>query len=143
MPGKVNPTQCEALTMIAIQVMANDVATGFGNASGMLEMNACKPLMIAGVMQSIRILADGCRNFRAFLVEGTQPNIGQINRHVERSLMLVTALTPVIGYDRASEIAHYASDHDITLKEAALKLGYVSEADYDRIVDPQKMLHPR
>jgi len=131
MPGKVNPTQCEALTMIAIQVMANDVATGFGNASGMLEMNACKPLMIAGVMQSIRILADGCRNFRVFLVEGTQPNIGQIN-----------PLTPVIGYDRASEIAHYASDHDITLKEAALKLGYVSEADYDRIVDPQKMLHP-
>ncbi|MCZ6676824.1 MAG: class II fumarate hydratase [Candidatus Poribacteria bacterium] len=142
MPGKVNPTQCEALTMIAIQVMANDVATGFGNASGYLEMNVYKPLIIAGVMHSIRILTDGCHNFRVFLVEGTEPNLKQINRFVEQSLMLVTALTPAIGYDKASEIAHYANDHDITLKKAVIKLGYVSEADYDRIVDPKKMVHP-
>lgn len=142
MPGKVNPTQCEALTMIAVQVMANDVAVGFGGASGYLEMNVYKPLMISNIMQSIRILADGCHNFRVFLVEGTEPNIKQIDHFVSQSLMLVTALSPVIGYDKASEIAHYASDHDLTLKEAGLKLGYISEKDYDRIVDPKKMVHP-
>jgi fumarate hydratase class II len=142
MPGKVNPTQCEALTMIAVQVMSNDVAVGFGGASGYLEMNVYKPLIIANVMQSVRILTDGCHNFRVFLVEGTEPNLKQIDHFVQRSLMLVTALTPAIGYDKASEIAHYANDHDLTLKEAALKLGYVSEAEYDRIVDPKKMVHP-
>ncbi len=142
MPGKVNPTQCEALTMIAVQVMSNDVAVGFGGASGYLEMNVYKPLIIANVMQSVRILTDGCRNFRTFLVEGTEPNLKQIDRFVQQSLMLGTALSPAIGYDKASEIAHYANDHDMTLKEAALKLGYVSEADYDRIVDPKKMVRP-
>ena len=142
MPGKVNPTQCEALAMIAVQVMANDVAVGFGGASGYLEMNVYKPLMIANVMQSIRIMADGCRNFRVFLVEGAKPNRKQIDHFVERSLMLVTALSPVIGYDSASKIAHYANDHDVTLKEAALRLGFVSESDFDRIVDPHKMVHP-
>jgi fumarate hydratase class II len=142
MPGKVNPTQCEAMTMIAVQVMSNDVAVGFGGASGDLEMNVYKPLMIANIMQSIRILTDGCHNFRIFLVEGTEPNLRQINHFVQRSLMLVTALSPAIGYDKASEIAHYANDHDLTLKEAALKLGYVSEEEYGRIVDPQKMVHP-
>jgi fumarate hydratase class II len=142
MPGKVNPTQCEALAMIAVQVMSNDVAVGFGGASGYLEMNVYKPLMIANVMQSIRILTDGCRNFRIFLVEGTEPDLKQIDRFVQQSLMLLTALSPSIGYDKASEIAHYANDHDLTPKEAALKLGYVSEADYDRIVDPKKMVHP-
>ena len=142
MPGKVNPTQCEALAMIAVQVMSNDVAVGFGGASGYLEMNVYKPLMIANIMQSVRILTDGCHNFRVFLVEGTQPNLEQINHFVRQSLMLVTALSPAIGYDKASEIAHYANDHDMTLKEAALKLGYVDEADYDRIVDPKKMVHP-
>jgi fumarate hydratase class II len=142
MPGKVNPTQCEALAMIAVQVMGNDVAVGFGGASGYLEMNVYKPLMIGNIMQSIRILADGCRNFRVFLVEGTQPNRKQIDRFVERSLMLVTALSPVIGYDKASKIAHYANDQDLTLKEAALKLGFISEEEFDRIVDPHKMVHP-
>jgi fumarate hydratase class II len=142
MPGKVNPTQCEALAMIAVQVMSNDVAVGFGGASGYLEMNVYKPLMIANVMQSVRILTDGCHNFRVFLVEGTEPDLKQIDRFVRQSLMLVTALSPEIGYDKASEIAHYANDHDLTLKEAALKLGYISEADYDRIVDPKKMVHP-
>ena len=142
MPGKVNPTQCEALTMIAVQVMANDVAVGLGGASGYLEMNVYKPLMIFNIMHSIRILADGCTNFRRFLVKGTQPNLKQINEYVERSLMLVTALAPVIGYDKASKIAHHAMDKDLTLKAAALQLGFVTEAEFDRIVDPRKMVHP-
>ena len=142
MPGKVNPTQCEALTMIAVQVMGNDVAVGFGGAGGYLEMNVYKPLMIYNVMHSITIMTDGCTNFRKFLVEGTEPNRKKIKEDVERSLMLVTALVPVIGYDKASRIAHYAKDHDLTLKAAALKLGFVTEADFDRIVDPAKMVHP-
>ena len=142
MPGKVNPTQCEALTMIAVQVMGNDVAVGFGGAGGYLEMNVYKPLMIYNVMHSITIMTDGCTNFRKFLVEGTEPNRKKIKEDVDRSLMLVTALVPVIGYDKASKIAHYAKDHDLTLKAAALKLGYVTEADFDRIVDPAKMVHP-
>ncbi|MHB0920465.1 MAG: class II fumarate hydratase [Thiomonas delicata] len=142
MPGKVNPTQAEALTMLAVQVMANDVAVGFGGASGYLEMNVYKPLIIFNVMHSITILSDGCTNFRKFLVEGTQPNRKKIAEYVERSLMLVTALAPVIGYDKASRIAHYAQDHDLTLKAAALQLGYVTEAEFDRIVDPAKMVRP-
>lgn len=142
MPGKVNPTQCEALAMLAVQVMGNDVAVAFGGAGGLLEMNVYKPLMIANIMQSIAILGDGCTNFRKYLVEGTRPNRKKIEDYVEQSLMLVTALSPEIGYDKASEIAHYAMDHDTTLKAAALKLGYVSEAEFDRIVDPTKMVHP-
>jgi len=142
MPGKVNPTQCEALTMIAVQVMANDVAVGFGGASGYLEMNVYKPLMIFNVMHSIAIMADGCTNFRTFLVEGTKPNLRKINEYVERSLMLVTALAPVIGYDKASKIAHHAMNNDLTLKAAALQLGFVTETEFDRIVDPRKMVNP-
>ncbi|WP_428677472.1 class II fumarate hydratase [Reyranella sp.] len=142
MPGKVNPTQAEALTMIAVQVMANDVAVGFGGASGYLEMNVYKPLMIYNVAHSITLMTDGCANFRKFLVEGTQPNLKKIKEYVDRSLMLVTALAPVIGYDKASKIAHYAIDHDLTLKEAALKLEYVTEAEFDKVVDPSKMVHP-
>src|SRR3989449_1174854 len=140
MPGKVNPTQAEALTMIAVQVMANDVAVGFGGASGYLEMNVYKPLMIFNIMHSITILADGCTNFRKFLVEGTKPNLERINEYVARSLMLVTALAPVIGYDKASRIAHYAMDNDLTLKAAALELGFVTEDEFDRVVDPAKMI---
>ncbi len=140
MPGKVNPTQAEALTMIAVQVMANDVAVGFGGAGGYLEMNVYKPLIIFNVTHSITILSDGCTNFRKFLVEGTKPNLKKINEYVERSLMLVTALSPVIGYDKASKIAHYAMDYELTLKAAALKLGFVTEAEFDRVVDPRKMV---
>jgi fumarate hydratase, class II len=140
MPGKVNPTQAEALTMIAVQVMANDVAVGFGGAGGYLEMNVYKPLIIFNITHSITIMADGCTNFRKFLVEGTKPNLKKINEFVERSLMLVTALSPVIGYDKASKIAHYALDNDLTLKAAALKLGFVTEAEFDRVVDPTKMV---
>lgn len=142
MPGKVNPTQCEALTMVAAQVMANDMAVSLGGSGGYLEMNAYKPLMIYNIMKSIRILADGCRNFTRFAVEGMQPNLRQIKIHLERSLMLVTALVPVIGYDRASKTAHYAMEHDLTLKEAAIKLGVISAEDFDRIVDPSKMVTP-
>jgi fumarate hydratase class II len=142
MPGKVNPTQAEALTMIAVQVLANDVAVGFGGASGYLEMNVYKPLIIFNITHSITLLTDGCSNFRRFLVEGTRPNLKKIQEYVQRSLMLVTALSPVIGYDKASKIAHYALDNDLTLKEAALKLGYVDEAEFDRIVDPAKMVRP-
>src|SRR6201991_2515071 len=142
MPGKVNPTQCEALTMIAVQVMANDVAVGFGGAGGYLEMNVYKPLMIFNIAHSITIMTDGCVNFRKFLIEGTRPNLKKINEYVERSLMLVTALSPVIGYDKASKIAHYAMDNDLTLKAAALQLGFVTEAEFDQVVDPKKMVHP-
>src|ERR1700741_625364 len=142
MPGKVNPTQCEALAMIAVQVMANDVAVGFGGASGYLEMNVYKPLIIFNITHSTTIMADGCVNFRKFLVEGTKPNLKKISEYVERSLMLVTALAPVIGYDKASKIAHYAMDNDLTLKQAALKLGFVDEATFDRVVDPKKMVRP-
>jgi fumarate hydratase class II len=142
MPGKVNPTQAEALTMIAVQVIANDVAVGFGGAGGYLEMNVYKPLMIFNIAHSITIMTDGCTNFRKFLIEGTKPNLKKINEFVEHSLMLVTALSPVIGYDKASKIAHYAMENDLTLKDAALKLGFVSEAEFDRVVDPKKMVRP-
>jgi fumarate hydratase, class II len=142
MPGKVNPTQAEALTMIAVQVMANDVAVGFGGASGYLEMNVYKPLIIFNITHSVTILTDGCTNFRKFLIEGTKPNLKKIKEYVDRSLMLVTALSPVIGYDKASKIAHYAMDNDLTLKSAALKLGFVTEEEFDRVVDPSKMVKP-
>jgi len=142
MPGKVNPTQAEALTMIAVQVMASDVAVGFGGASGYLEMNVYKPLIIFNVTHSIRILTDGCTNFRKFLIEGTKPNLKKIKEYVDRSLMLVTALSPVIGYDKASQIAHYAMDNDLTLRAAALRLGFVTEDEFDRDVDPAKMVKP-
>jgi fumarate hydratase, class II len=142
MPGKVNPTQAEALTMIAIEVMGHDVTTGFGGASGYLEMNVYKPVIIHDITHSIRLMTDGCTNFRRFLIEGTKPNLKKIKEYVDRSLMLVTALSPVIGYDKASKIAHYANDEDLTLREAALKLGYVSADDFDRIVDPGKMIRP-
>ncbi len=142
MPGKVNPTQAEALTMIAVQVMANDVAVGFGGAGGHLEMNAYKPLIIFNLLHSITILSDGCTNFRQFLIEGTKPNLKKIKEHVDRSLMLVTALAPVIGYDKAAKIAHHAAEHDTTLRAAALELGFVSAAEFDRVVDPAKMVRP-
>src|SRR6202142_2685556 len=142
MPGKVNPTQAEALSMIAVQVMANDVAVGFGGAGGYLEMNVYKPLMIFNIIHSVTIMTDGCTNFRKFLIEGTKPNLKKIKEYVERSLMLVTSLAPVIGYDKASKIAHYAMDNDLTLKAAALELGFVTEQEFDRVVDPAKMVRP-
>ncbi len=142
MPGKVNPTQCEALAMIAVQVMANDVAVSMGGAGGYLEMNVYKPLMIHGILQSVRIMADGCHNFRIFLVDGTEPNEKKIKAYLDQSLMLVTALSPVIGYDKASHAAHHAFDNDMTLKEACIDLGFVDEIEFDKVVDPSKMIHP-
>jgi fumarate hydratase, class II len=107
-----------------------------------LEMNVYKPLMIHNIVHSIILISDGCANFRTFMIEGTEPNLKRIQEYVDRSLMLVTALAPVIGYDKASKIAHHAMEKDMTLKEAALDLGFVSKADFDRIVDPKKMVGP-
>jgi fumarate hydratase class II len=142
MPGKVNPTQCEALAMVAVQVMGYDAAVAFAGAGGYLELNLYAPLMIFNVLQSIRLLADSCHNFTDFLVAGLKPHREQIDAHLHRSLMLVTALAPVIGYDRAAEVAHLAQARGLTLKAAALKLGYLSAEEFDRLVDPYKMAHP-
>jgi fumarate hydratase class II len=142
MPGKVNPTQCESMAMASAQVMANDVAVALGGAGGILEMNVYKPLMIHNVMQSIQILSDSMNNFQKYLVDGMEPDRRRIASLVERSLMLVTALTPVIGYDKASSIAHHALEHDLTLKEAALELGFVDAVQYEAIVVPARMVAP-
>lgn len=142
MPGKVNPTQCEALTMVAVQVMGYDAAVAFAGAGGYLELNVYKPLIIFNVIQSIKLLADACHNFTDFLVAGLQPDRERIKAYLHRSLMLVTALSPVIGYDKAARIAHLAQDRGLTLKEAALQLGYISAEDFDRLTDPYKMTHP-
>lgn len=122
--------------------MANDVAVGLGGAGGTLEMNAYKPLMIHNIMQSITLLAEGATNFRVFCLEGIEPDHKRIAHYVERSLMLVTALAPVIGYDKAAALAHHAQAHDISLREAAVGMGVISGEDFDRIVDPAKMTRP-
>ncbi len=140
MPGKVNPTQTEAITMVCAQVMANDVAIGMGGAGGQLEMNVAKPLIIHNLMQSLTLLTDGCSNFRRFLVEGIEPDRRRIAEHVGRSLMLVTALVPAIGYDRAAAVAHHAAAHDLSLREAALALGAIGAEEFDRLVDPARMV---
>ena len=142
MPGKVNPTQCEALAMVAVQVMGYDAAVAFAGAGGYLELNVYKPLLIFNVIQSLRILSDSCRNFTDFLVAGLKPNYEQIDAYLHRSLMLATALSPALGYDQAAQIAHLAKDEGLTLKEAALKLGFVSGEEFDRLVDPYKMAYP-
>jgi len=140
MPGKVNPTQVEALTMLCAQVMGNDVALNIGAASGQLELNVYKPMIIHAFLQSARLLADGCRSFDEHCARGIEPNEALIRDLVERSLMLVTALSPHIGYDRAAEIAKKAHREGGTLREAALALGYVSAEDFDRWVRPEAMI---
>jgi fumarate hydratase class II len=142
MPGKVNPTQSEALTMAGARVFGNDVAINFGGASGNFELNVFRPLIIDAFLQSARLLADGCESFRENCVEGIEPNRERIAEHLRSSLMLVTALAPHIGYDKAAEIAKKAHEEGTTLREAALALGYVSGTDYDTWVDPKKMLGP-
>ena len=142
MPGKVNPTQCEALAMVAVQVMGYDTAVAFAGASGYLEMNVYKPMMIYNVIQSIRILSDSCRNFTDFTVVGAKPKRKHIDKFVNESLMLVTALSPVIGYDKASKIAHLAHKKEITLLEATLELGYLTEEEFKRIIQPRQMAYP-
>jgi fumarate hydratase class II len=142
MPGKVNPTQAEALTMLCTQVMGNDVALNIGGASGHFELNVYKPAIINAFLQSSRLLADGCRSFEEHCARGIEPNEARIKELLERSLMLVTALAPHIGYDRAAEIAKKAHRDGGTLREAALALGYVSAADFDRWVRPETMIGP-
>ncbi len=131
MPGKVNPTQCEALTMLAAQVMGNDVAVTIGGASGQLELNVYKPLIIHNVLQSLRLLADGMASFDAHCARGIEPDRARIAELVERSLMLVTALAPHVGYDKAAEIAKKAHREATTLRAAALALGHVSAEQFD------------
>ena len=139
MPGKVNPTQCEALTMLAAQVMGNDVAVAIGGASGHLELNVYKPLIIHNVLQSLRLVADGMRSFDAHCARGIEPDRGRIAELLERSLMLVTALSPHIGYDKAAEIAKKAHRDGTTLRAAALALGHVTGAEFDAMVRPERM----
>lgn len=142
MPGKVNPTQAEALTMLCVQVLGNDVALGLGGASGQFELNVYKPLLIHNFLQSVRLLADGCASFEEHCARGIEANAARIAELVERSLMLVTALAPHIGYDRAAEIAKKAHREGSTLKEAALALGYVGADDFERWVRPEAMTRP-
>ena len=139
MPGKVNPTQCEAMAMVAAQVMGYDAAVALAGASGYLEMNVYKPMIIFNILQSVHMMADSCHNFAQYLVVGMQPNHKQIQRYVDQSLMLVTALSPVIGYDKASKIAHHAFEHDLSLKQAAIQLGFISAKEFDRAIDPYDM----
>jgi len=140
MPGKVNPTQQEAMVMVCIQVIGEDNAVAFAGSQGNFELNAMRPIIINNFLHSARILGDACEKLRHFSVEGTRLNSKRIDEMVGRSLMLVTALSPVIGYDKASAIAHKANDEDLTLKEAALKSGYIDEKRFDEIVDPKKMV---
>jgi len=142
MPGKVNPTQCEALTMLCCQVFGNDVAITIGGASGNFELNVFKPLIAHNFAQSLRLLADGMTSFEEYCVRGIEANRERITEQLERSLMLVTALTPHIGYDRAAEIAKLAHHDGNTLKQAALALGYVTETDFERWVRPTEMVYP-
>jgi fumarate hydratase class II len=140
MPGKVNPTQSEAVTMVACQVFGNDAAITFAGSQGNLELNVFKPVMIRNLLHSTRLLADVCRTFREFCVEGLQPDRKRIEELVGRSLMLVTALAPMIGYDKAAEIAEKAHHEGTTLKEAVLALGYLTEAEFDEAVRPENMV---
>lgn len=142
MPGKVNPTQSEAMTMVCVQVLGNDAAIGFAGSQGNFELNVFKPVMAHNFLHSVRLLGDACGHFTEFCVDGLQPNREQIAYFVNRSLMLVTALSPVVGYDKAAKIAHEAHVSNTTLREAALKLGFISAEDFDQAVRPEKMIHP-
>jgi fumarate hydratase class II len=135
MPGKVNPTQAEAMLMVAIQIISSDVAVTMGGAEGNFELNAFRPILINNYLHSALIMADMCDHLREFMIEGAELNKFKLNENIERSVMMVTALSPVIGYDKASVISHYAIDHGLTLKKAALENG-VSEELYDRVVNP-------
>lgn len=143
MPGKVNPTQCEALAMVAVQVMGYDAAVSFAGASGYLDMNVYKPMMVYNVLQSIKILSDSCNNFTDFMVKDMKPNVKRIEELVNQSLMLVTALSPKIGYDKASKIAHIAHEKNLTLKQATLELGYLTSEEFDQAIDLQQMAYPK
>jgi fumarate hydratase class II len=139
MPGKVNPTQCEALTMACAQVLGNDVAINVGGASGNFQLNVYKPLIAHAFLQSVRLLADGADSFREHCVAGLEPDVARMREHLERSLMLVTALAPHIGYDAAARVAHHAHHQSLSLRDAALALGVVSAEDFERWVRPEEM----
>lgn len=140
MPGKVNPTQCESLTMVAVQVMGNNTAVQLAASQGNFELNVFKPLIAHNVLESIELLAGGCRSFREHCIEGLEVNEARIERLLNQSLMLVTALTPAIGYDRASGIAKHAHRHGLSLREAALVLGEISGEEFDQLVRPERMV---
>jgi fumarate hydratase, class II len=142
MPGKVNPTQCEALIMVCIQVMGNDNAVAVAGSRGNLELNVCKPVIVHNVLHSILLLTDVCRTFRVFCVEGLEPDRAKIEENLDNSLMLVTALTPLIGYDKAAEVAKRAHAEGATLREACVALGYLSGEEFDQAVRPEDMIHP-
>jgi len=143
MPGKVNPTQCEAMIMVCIQVMGNDGAVGVAGSRGNLELNVCKPVIIYNVLHSIRLLTDATRTFRQFAIEGLEPDRERIAAHVANSLMLVTALSPIIGYDKAAEVAKKAHHDGTTLRQATLALGYLTGEEFDQAVRPEDMINPR
>ena len=142
MPGKVNPTQCEALTMVAVQVLGNDAAIGFAGSQGNFELNVFKPVIIHNFLHSVRLLADSCHSFTEHCAVGIQVNRNRLAHYVEDSLMLVTALSPVIGYDKAAKIAHTAHHDQTSLRDAALKLGFLSAEEFDKYVKPEEMTHP-
>jgi len=142
MPGKVNPTQSEAMTMVAVQVFGNDAAIGFAGSQGNFQLNVFKPVMIYNFLHSVRLLADACRSFREHCVEGMQLDFQRIDENVKNSLMLVTALSPKIGYDKAAQIAHKAHHERLSLREAALNLGFLTEEEFDELVRPETMTHP-
>jgi len=142
MPGKVNPTQSEAMIMVGVQVFGNDTAVSIGGSRGNLELNVCKPVIIYNFCNSIDLLTDACDRFREFCVEGLEPDYEQIQNHLNNSLMLVTALNPIIGYDKAAEVAKKAHKERSTLREAALSLGYLSAEQFDTAVVPDDMTHP-
>jgi fumarate hydratase class II len=144
MPGKVNPTQEEAMIMVCIQVIAEDNAVAFAGSQGNFELNTMRPIIINNVLHMARILGDACTKLREYSIEGIQLDQNWISKHVGDSLMLVTALSPVIGYDKASKIAHYALDNNLSLKDAAMKLGYITADEFDKIMQPSKMVgNPR
>ncbi|MDE3064244.1 MAG: class II fumarate hydratase [Acidobacteriota bacterium] len=142
MPGKVNPTQSEAMIMVGVQVFGNDAAVAMAGSRGNLELNVCKPVMIHNVCNSIDLLSDACDRFREFCVEGLEPDYEQIDAHLRRSLMLVTALNPLIGYDKAAQVAKKAHKERSTLREAALSLGFLTGEEFDAAVVPEEMTHP-
>jgi fumarate hydratase class II len=143
MPGKVNPTQCEAMTMLCVQVMGNDATIGIAGASGNFELNVFKPVIIHNFLQSVRLLSDGCVSFEKFCVQGIEPRHKQIEEHLQKSLMLVTALNPHIGYDKSAQIAKKAHKEDKTLKQAAMELGYLTSEEFDQWVRPGDMTNLR
>jgi fumarate hydratase, class II len=142
MPGKINPTQCEALTMVAVQVFGNDHAVAFAGSQGSFQLNAYKPVMLHNVLESAELLAESIHSFNARCAEGIEPNVKVIKQHLDNSLMLVTALNPHIGYEKAAQISLLAYHEDLSLKEAALKLGYLTAEQFDQWVRPQDMTHP-